>query len=106
MNAVFSMFKGYQFLGGRGTANTVRVAAQTELATNREMTVLFDFADITGVSHSFTDELIAPLSEVLGEEMPHRVIVCNAVPLVRDTIEAVCDMHRLNRPAFREHCAA
>lgn len=106
MTTVFKMFSGYEFLGGRGSANSIRRAACEELQSNRDAIVVLDFSQVSGVSHSFTDELIAPLSEALGEAMMHRVVACNTAPLVRDTIEAVCEMHRLTPPAFRELCPA
>ena len=99
MNRTFTLFRGHPFLGGRGSANAVRTAAEDALRADPSGLVILDFAGVKGVSHSFTDELLAPLSELLGSQMCRRVVVRHCAPAVWDAMQAVCEMHSLTLPA-------
>ena len=99
MTTTFKLYRGQSFLGSRGTANGVRTAAEDALRLNPVATVILDFDGVEGVSHSFTDELLAPLSELLGPDMKSRVLAINCDPQVWESMTAVCKMHGLTMPA-------
>lgn len=98
MAHTLTLNRGHQFLGGRGTAHAVRRAAEDLLASDASAVVVLDFAGVEGVSHSFADELLSPLSELLHEAMHHRVLLANCAADVREELELVASMHRLFMP--------
>lgn len=98
----FAMDQGHSFLGGRSLANKIRNAALDALSTDPDARVVLDFAGIRGVSHSFADELIAPMSEKLGRKMGHRVTFEHCDPFVVEALRLVCEMHSLNAPHYRK----
>lgn len=100
MSTTFRMFTEQSFLGGRSTANRVRNAALALLKQNPAAVVSFDFDRVEGMSHSFTDELVAPLSDALGAAMNCVVVFKNCTHEVEGTVRLVCEAHRLHMPRF------
>lgn len=99
MDRQIPLYEGCSFLGGRGVAYRVRTRAAQVLATNSHDVVVLDFAHVVGVSHSFADELLSPLTDLLGSEVPMRVRLMNCLPSVRGDLESVAEMHGLEMPA-------
>ena len=95
---VIEMFRGNRFLGGRGWANEVRNRVGDLLQRDPETIILLDFSRVEGVSHSFADELLAPLSELLEERFATRVLVANCAAEVMEELELVALMHGLAMP--------
>jgi hypothetical protein len=104
MNAyVLRLFHGHRFLGGRAVANRVRNEAERLLRTDRSAVVLLDFAGVEGVSHSFADELLTPLNELLCERLGARVFLSNCSSGVREGLEMTASMHGLVMPTPAPH---
>jgi hypothetical protein len=100
MNAhVLHLFHGHRFLGGRAVANRVRNEAESLLRADRSAVVLLDFTGVQGVSHSFADELLTPLNELLCERLSARVFLSNCSTGVREGLEMTASMHGLVMPA-------
>jgi hypothetical protein len=78
----------------------VRLAAEDALCRDRSTVVVLDFAKVEGVSHSFADELLSPLSELLHEECAKRVQLANCASEVVEELELVAMMHGLAMPAL------
>jgi hypothetical protein len=95
---VFEMFRGSRFLGGRGVANEVRNLVADLLHADPTATAVLDFARVEGVSHSFADELLAPLSELLDNRLAERVLLTNCAAEVWEELEVVALMHDLAMP--------
>ena len=106
MNFPRRMHRGCNFLGSRGTANTIRCEAEDALRARPDTVVVFDFFGVHGISHSFTDELVAPLSDLLGSTFSRRAVFENCTPEVQEAVELVCEMHGLYRPSFGTNRAA
>lgn len=98
MAHTLTLNRGHRFLGGRGTAHAARRAAEELLGHDPSAVVVLDFSGVEGVSHSFADELLSPLSELLHEAMQHRVLLANCADDVREELELVASMHRLFMP--------
>lgn len=92
------MFSGDDFLGSRGRAHTAREKVEQALLSHPSSGVVLDFKGVAGMSHSFTDELLSPLDELLGEDMGRRVSLVRCAKGVRDAVEMVCEMHGLRPP--------
>lgn len=100
MRYVFLMFQGHRFLGGRGLANRVRNEACALISSDPNAYVVLDFARVEGISHSFADELLAPLDELLNEHVAERVLLMNCLPEVLEQLEVVAMMHDLAMPGI------
>ena len=98
MVTVVEMFRGNRFLGGRGVANEVRNLVGDLLRADPMATAVLDFARVEGVSHSFADELLAPLSELLDDRLAERVLLTNCAPEVWAELEVIALMHDLVLP--------
>jgi hypothetical protein len=96
---VFTLYRGHRFLGGRAVAHNVRRAAEAFLASNLKAAVVLDFRRVEGVSHSFADELLSPLSELLQEETRERVFLTNCSDEVLEELQLVATMHGLFMPS-------
>jgi len=92
------MFSGNDFLGSRGKAHTARKKVEKALKSHPMSGVVLDFKGVAGMSHSFTDELLSPLDEMLGNDMSRRVSLVRCAKGVRDAVELVCEMHGLRPP--------
>ena len=101
-----SLFHGHGFLGGRGVAFRVRTDAEQILRSDDHAVVALDCAEVTGVSHSFADELLSPLSDLLGPDVASRVILENCSDSVYADFASVAEMHRLHMPAIGLPCKA
>lgn len=97
---VVKMFRDGRFLGGRGLANEVRNQLADTLERDPRSVVTLDFSCIEGVSHSFADELLTPLSELLGEAFAERVLLVNCAPDVLKGLKVVAEMHELTMPGL------
>jgi hypothetical protein len=93
-----TLFRGHRFLGGRGVAHEVRLAAVDALRRDRREVVILDFAGVEGVSHSFVDELLSPLTDLLHEAVSQRVRLENVSDEVLEELEIVASMHGLYLP--------
>lgn len=102
MTTTLRIFQGQSFLGGRGTACKARNMALAFLREGPNTSVAVDFEDVIGVSHSFADELMAPLSEELGKALSQRVTFRNCCAEVVEAFVLVCEMHGLFLPKFDE----
>jgi hypothetical protein len=91
--------RGHTFLGGRGLARDLREEVEALLRADPTGTVVLDLSGVEGVSHSFADELLSPLSEWLEEELEDRVVLANGSPDVLAEIQAVGAMHDLFLPS-------
>lgn len=98
MRHVFQMFQGHRFLGGRALANRVRNEACALIAADPTAEVVLDFDRVEGVSHSFADELLAPLDELLHERVAEQVLLVNCAPDVLEQLEVVALMHNMAMP--------
>ena len=94
------MRRGADFLGSRARASSIIMDVERLLVAHPYGKIEADFSGISGMSHSFTDELLTGLGELLTSEMTSRVEFSNCGPRVQETIELVCDMHGLNLPQF------
>lgn len=103
-----TVFQGNAFLGGRQVAFELRSQAIQFLSENPNQDVVLDFSNVRGVSHSFSDELLSPLSDFLGHNTLNRVKIRHCVKVVREDLEGVADLHDLYMPSFEEaeKCAA
>ncbi len=101
MVKTFRVFSGADFLGSRGKANSIVQEVRKLLEAYPHGNIEIDFSDISGMSHSFTDELLTALNEVLQDEITDRIIITNCGPRARETVELICDMHRLRCPQLR-----
>jgi hypothetical protein len=90
-----------RFLGGRAVAHRVRLEAEDFLRDVPDGVVVLDFSNVEGISHSFADELLSPLSELLGERVRERVFVEGADEEVAEILAIVARMHRLWMPTVR-----
>lgn len=88
-----------RFLGGRALAHDLRGRVRSALEHDRDCTVVLDLSGVEGVSHSFADELLSPLSEWLDEAFADRVILAGCSQDVLDELEAVAVLHGLFMPA-------
>jgi hypothetical protein len=98
MQHVLAIYAGRAFLGGRGTAFTVRTRASDLLTSSPDAVVVLDFAGVKGVSHSFADELLSPLADLLSSDVPKRVKIANCTQTVEGGLRSVADMHELRMP--------
>ena len=98
MTKMYRLYQGQQFLGSRGLANAVRVSAEETLTSDSSAVVEFDFSGVRGVSHGYLDELLTPLSELLGEHLSGHVTFTNCSAAVVEAVDLVCEMHHLHRP--------
>lgn len=106
MTKILKLYRGHRFLGGRSVAHEVRRRAEDLLASNRSLVVVLDFSDIEGVSHSFADELLTPLSELLEEGNQERVYLRNCSSEVFEDLELIAAMHGLRMPAIHKKAQA
>ena len=88
------------FLGSRNTAHRLCLAILAGLADGTVRRVLVNFSGISGISHSFADELLSPLSEQLGRALAKRVAFVNCTNSVERGFGVVADMHGLQLPSF------
>jgi hypothetical protein len=100
------LYDGHSFLGGRGVAFRVRTKAEALLRDDLSCIVVLDCAGVAGVSHSFADELLSPLSDLLGDQVARRVRVSNCTSSLYADLVSVAEMHRLHMPAVGEGCVA
>ena len=98
MDRRIPLFEGHSFLGGRVVAWRVRTKAAEYLTTNSVDVVVLDFAHVGGVSHSFADELLSPLTDLLGKKVSDRVRLMNCRPSVYSDLSSVAEMHGLEMP--------
>jgi len=109
MMRVLQLFAGNEFLGGRQVAFAVRTKALEWLEADRSSVIDLDFSGVRGVSHSFSDELLSPLSDALGTGVATRVTISHCAEAVRQSLESVAMLHGLHVPSFsreREACFA
>ena len=92
------LYRGHRFLGGRGVAHEVRLAAEDLLRCDSSTVVWLDFAGVEGISHSFADELLSPLNDLLREAVKDRVCLTNCSAEVLEELELVALMHGLFMP--------
>ena len=59
-----------------------------------------DFSGVLGVSHSFADEFLAPLTEYFGEHLAEFVRAVNCADDVKDTFLELAQYDDLELPAF------
>jgi anti-sigma regulatory factor (Ser/Thr protein kinase) len=88
------------FLGSRNTARRLRLVVSAACGGQNGCRVLVDFSGVSGVSHSFADELLSPLSEQFGTELSNRVSFVNCADSVERVFGVVADMHGLKLPKF------
>ncbi|WP_354857350.1 STAS-like domain-containing protein [Acetobacter fabarum] len=100
MPTVLKLFSGNEFLGGRHVAFVVRTKACELLTANPSSKIELDFEGVRGVSHSFSDELLSPLSELLGQEVTNHVCITHCDPHVADDLISVAELHSLFMPAI------
>lgn len=98
MERVLTAYHGTAFLGGRAVGFKLRSEAERILSADRRAHLVLDFARVEGVSHSFADELLSPLSDMLGKATPSRVAVRNCSSDVAADLRSVADMHGLFMP--------
>lgn len=103
MAHVLKLYAGRAFLGGRGVAHRVRTEAVEVLTSRGDSVVVLDFDGVEGVSHSFGDELLSPLADLLDRAVPERVKLANCSASALADLQSVADMHRLPMPHV---CAA
>lgn len=94
-----SLYRGHRFLGGRGVPHDVRRAAEHALRRDQSTVVVLDFAGVEGVSHSFADELLSPLTDLLNETVRERVWFVNVSDEVLEEMGIVATMHGLFLPS-------
>ncbi len=99
MDKRFVLFRGHRFLGGRAVAYEVRREAEKLLEKQPNLVIVLDFEGVEGVSHSFADELLSPLSDLLGERVAERVRIENVDPDVLEDLRLVAMMHGLHMPS-------
>lgn len=92
MTTVLRMLNGSDFLGSRKRALVILERVEEELTRPRARKVVLDFAGVSGMSHSFTDELLSRLDE-LAAERSVEVVFVNCTPAVAEAVELVSDMH-------------
>ncbi len=102
MDCTLKMYAGAPFLGGRGSAHSTRLAVERLMAENPGLVVFLDFTGVTGVSHSYADELLTPLSELFAAEPGKHVVFTNCPETVLETFSLVCSMHGLPTPAYEQ----
>lgn len=100
MTNVLKLFSGNEFLGGRHVAFVIRTDACRMLEEAPESKVILDFQGVRGVSHSFSDELLSPLSDALGAYASDRVRIVNCDKTVEEGLKSVARLHNLNAPSF------
>lgn len=93
------LFRGNPFLGGRQVAFEVRTKA-IKLLKDETASVCLDFESVRGVSHSFSDELLSPLADELGDILKKRVVIMNCDKKVQDDLMGVAKLHSLTLPRF------
>jgi hypothetical protein len=98
MADVLKLYSGRAFLGGRAVAHRVRTEAVRLLASRSDSVVVLDFEGVDGVSHSFGDELLSPLAELLDQAVAKRVKLANCSASTLADLRSVADMHRLPMP--------
>jgi hypothetical protein len=98
MQRTLLLYSGHSFLGGRSVAFKVRTEAEVVLRTTSD-TVVLDFDKVEGVSHSFADELLSSLTDLLGDRLCERVVLTNCQDSVYRDLESVAHMHCLSMPA-------
>lgn len=103
MTKVLKLFSGNEFLGGRHVAFVIRTEACEYLVQNPSSKVVLDFQDVRGVSHSFSDELLSPLSDLLGDRVCRHVEIVNCDEMVQKSLRSVARLHNLHQPSFEEH---
>lgn len=92
------LFEGHTFLGGRGVAFRVRTLAEKILTVDASNIVVLDCDKVVGASHSFGDELLSSLTDLLGAEVTQRVRLSNCCDSLHDDLVSVADMHQLYLP--------
>jgi hypothetical protein len=98
MTNVLKLYSGRGFLGGRAVAHKVRTEAAMLLAADADCVVVLDFSLVDGVSHSFADELLSPLADMLSDDVKRRVSLANCSPSTLADLQSVADMHGLPMP--------
>ncbi|MCG4261381.1 STAS-like domain-containing protein [Acetobacter senegalensis] len=102
MTHVLKLFSGNEFLGGRHVAFVIRTQACKFLEEHPQSKVVLDFQGVRGVSHSFSDELLSPLSDMLGAQAPDHVEIVNCDEMVEKDLKSVARLHNLHTPLFEE----
>lgn len=100
MSTTLKLFSGNEFLGGRHVAFVIRTEACKLLTDNPKSMVFLDFDGVRGVSHSFSDELLSPLSDLLGPDVSRHVFIVNCDDTVKKDLQSVARLHDLNQPTF------
>ena len=98
------LFEGHAFLGGRGVAFRARTRAEQVLQSDPNSLVFLDCKGVDGVSHSFADELLSSLSDLLGAAVEERVSLINCISSVYDDFVSVAEMHQLHMPGRGPAC--
>ena len=94
-----TLFSGHSFLGGRAVAYKTRTDALSILSSNVNAVVVLDFDGVSGVSHSFCDELLSPLADLLQDDVVRRVKLSNCTPSTLSDLSRVAEMHALPMPS-------
>jgi hypothetical protein len=97
---VSEIFFDVPFLGSRNTARRIRMAITAISHGVSVQRALVDFSGVSGVSHSFADELLTPLTEQFGTDLSNRVSFVNCTDPVERAFGVVADMHGLKLPRF------
>jgi hypothetical protein len=96
---ILTLFSGHSFLGGRAVAHKTRTDALSILSRNVNAVVVLDFDGVSGVSHSFCDELLSPLADLLQEDVVRRVKLSNCTVGTLSDLSRVAEMHALPMPS-------
>lgn len=94
------LYQGFDFLGGRGTANRTRLRIAELLKKERDAKIKLDFANVSGVSHSFADELITPLVEEFGDQVWARLHFKNCSESVVQVLQFFARLHSVSLPTL------
>lgn len=97
MKVILKAFDGYTFLGARLSATKISAKAATLLKADHSPEILVDFEGVTGVSHSYADELLSGLADLL-DEFGARVAVANCQSEVLGELRAVAALHDIPMP--------
>ena len=105
MDHTLALYQGFPFLGGRSVAFKVRTEAEKLLRSSCNARIFLDFSNVEGVSHSFADELLSPLNDLVGSAVSERVGIIHCSEEVVSDLKSVAEMHSLPMP-FTERAIA
>ena len=92
------MIRRNRFPGGRGWANEVGNRVGGLLQRDAKAIVVLDVSRVEGVSHSFADERLAPLSELLERGSVTRGLSAHCPSEVREELALAASMCGLAMP--------